>query len=328
MNLSAPVKISIVICTHNRCTLLRDTLASLEQLSVPEDLSWNLVVVDNNSSDQTKDVVESFAHSAVLQPKYAFESNPGLSHARNRGIAETSGSIIAFLDDDVIVAPDWLTEVVQGFEQYGAMCVSGRVLLHGNPQMPRWWDPDFNVAVGKFDRGTDVIEYKVGDTELIGIGANMSFRRVVFEKYGPFNTEMGRIGNQQRTGEETELVHKLRQNGDSVIHYPRALVYHCIPETRFSKHYLRRNAYHFGGWRYQTDSETPSKKLKFLGVPLWRYRAIVQAAGMIFWRTLLGQPAKAFVAERILFVHIGYFMAAQKASARESYDGRKFGAPA
>src|SRR5215469_2479676 len=102
--------ISVVICTHNRCKLLKDTLVSLAQMAKPEGLPWELLVVDNNSSDQTKEVVESFSGGCELKPQYVFERAPGLSHARNRGVKESRADIISFLDDDVIVASDWLAQ--------------------------------------------------------------------------------------------------------------------------------------------------------------------------------------------------------------------------
>jgi glycosyltransferase involved in cell wall biosynthesis len=315
--LSSLPKISVVICTYNRCNQLKDTLVSLAQLSVPDDLPWQLVVVDNNSSDETKEVVESFARIPRLNAKYVLERNAGLSHARNRGIAESQGEIISFLDDDVVVTSDWLAEIWKAFQQYGAMCVGGRVLLRGDPQMPSWWHQTFDVAVGKFDRGDGVILYENGDTALIGIGANMSFRRVVFERYGLFDAEMGRIGNRHTTGEETDLVLRLRRNNELAVYYPGAVVYHCISNDRFSKRYLRLNAYHFGRWRYLSESEAPSKSPKLLGVPLWMYRSVLATAGMTLALTLLGQNAKAFLQERRMLVYLGYFAAARKTGAIE-----------
>jgi len=322
-------KISVVVCTHNRCNMLRDTLVSLAEMSVPNNLPWELVVVDNNSTDETKKAVESFIRSSRLNAKYVLECNAGLSYARNRGIMESEGGVVSFLDDDVVVASDWLTEIWKAFEQFGAMCVGGRVLLHGAPQMPSWWHQGFDVAVGKFDRGDNIILYKNDDEELIGIGANMSFRRMIFEKYGLFDTEMGRIGNQQRTGEETELVLRLRRNNELAVYYPAAVVYHCVANDRFSKRYLRLNAYHFGGWRYLSDLEAPSKSFKILGVPLWMYRATLEAAGMMLCRFLLGRRAEAFIQERRVLVYLGYFMAARRTGrSKEPFRGRKSGAPA
>jgi glycosyltransferase involved in cell wall biosynthesis len=312
-------KISVVICTYNRCNKLKDTLVSLAQLSIPNDLPWELIVVDNNSSDETKSVVESFLPIPRLNAKYVLERNAGLSHARNRGVAESQGEVISFLDDDVIVTSDWLTEIWKAFQQYGAMCVGGRVLLYGNPQMPSWWHQTFNVAIGKFDRGDTVIRYKNADGELIGIGANMSFHRAVFEKYGLFDTEMGRIGKRHTTGEETDVVLRLGRNNELAIYYPRAVVYHCISNDRFSKRYLRLNAYNFGASRYVSESEVLSRGPTVLGVPLWMYRDMLAAAGMTFFLTLLRRRAEALVQERRMLGYLGYSAAAWR--SRETVTG-------
>jgi GT2 family glycosyltransferase len=299
-------------------------LVSLAQMRAPEDLTWELVVVDNNSSDETKGVVELFARSSQLNVKYVFEGAAGLSRARNRGVTESEGGIISFLDDDVVVAPDWLIEICRAFEQYGAMCVGGRVLLQGDPQMPSWWHKSFDVAIGKFDRGDNVVFCENGDGELTGIGANISFRRIVFEKYGLFDSEMGRIGNHQhRTGEETDLVLRLRRDNQSAVYYPGAVVYHCVSNDRFTKRYLRMNGYHFGRSRYRLESEALSKSSKFLGVPLWMYRFTLAAPLRMIYLTLLRRRTEVFLEEWRAFVYLGYFMAARQSErSKETFPGR------
>jgi glucosyl-dolichyl phosphate glucuronosyltransferase len=309
--LSSP-RISVVICTSNRCEKLRDTLASLARMSVRDDVLWELIVVDNNSSDRTKEVAQSFAGSSRLTLRYVFEPEPGLSHARNRGIAESRGEIVSFLDDDVIVAQDWLDEICRAFEKYGAACVGGRVLLWGNPKIPSWWHQSFDFAVGKFDRGDQVI-LDEKNPSLVGIGANISFQRSVFQKYGSFHTGMGRIGNQLKTGEESEFVLRLQRSKELAVYYPRAVVYHNFPSSRFSKRYLRRNSYHLGEWDYLCGADMSAKGPTLLGVPRWMYRSALEAAGMMLPLMLVGRRTDAFIQERRLLIFCGYFVAAQRA---------------
>jgi len=281
-------------------------------MGVPEDLQWELLVVDNNSSDETREVVESFSCGSQLRPRYVLENKSGLSHARNRGVKESLGDIVSFLDDDVVVATDWLAQIRLAFANYKAVCVGGRVLLRGNPEMPSWWHSSLDVPVGKFDRGEDVIFGETDDTQLIGIGANMSFRRATLEKYGLFDTEMGRIGKQQRTGEETDMVVRLRRNSELVIYYPSAVVYHCISSERFSKRYLRLNAYHFGMWRSVAERERLSEHFKLFGAPLWLYRATLGAAARTVALALSGRHVEAFLQERRALSYLGYWMAARR----------------
>src|SRR5712691_696604 len=100
--------ISLILCTHNRCESLARGLNSAAALTLPDSVPWEVLVVDNNSNDQTRKVVEEFCHQNPGRFRYLFEPQPGLSYARNAGIREARGDIIAFMDDDVIVEPTWL----------------------------------------------------------------------------------------------------------------------------------------------------------------------------------------------------------------------------
>jgi glucosyl-dolichyl phosphate glucuronosyltransferase len=304
-------KISVIICTHDRCFKLRDTLTSLAQMSAPQGRPWELIVVDNNSSDATKDVIQIFASGSPLNAKYVFEDAPGLSHARNRGVAESTGEIISFLDDDVVVDANWLTEIAKAFDQYEAACVGGRVLLWGNPRVPSWWHRDFDFVVGKFDRGDKVI-LEEKNPYRVGIGANISFRRSVFDKYGLFHTGMGRVGNQLKTGEETELVLRLQRGKELAIYYPSAVVYHNFPSERFSRKYLRRSSYYGGEWDYLCGWTASVPCPKLFDVPRWMYRSALESAAKMVSLQLLGRRTEAFIHERSILIFFGYFMAAQR----------------
>src|SRR5919109_2420377 len=103
--------ISVIVCTHNRAHRLEQTLNSLQQMTVPVDLAWELIIVDNNSNDNTKEVIDSFINKSSLHVKYVIERHQGISHARNMGIREARGHIIAFTDDDCIVDRYWITAI-------------------------------------------------------------------------------------------------------------------------------------------------------------------------------------------------------------------------
>src|SRR6266576_376499 len=120
------MRISLVICTYNRAFSLGRTLESLRQMSVPRDLEWELIVVDNNSTDNTRAVVQKFARTAGLTISYFFEAKQGLCHARNAGVANANGEVIAFTDDDVRVAPQWIRELAATFRQFDCIGVAGK----------------------------------------------------------------------------------------------------------------------------------------------------------------------------------------------------------
>jgi len=130
--------ISIVISTYNRCKILEEMLESLLQLDNSDNYIWEVIVVDNNSSDQTKDVVEHYIKKFNGKLKYTFEPQQGLNYARNRGLKEAQGDIITFTDDDVEVHHDWLENIWVCFSQQDCDAVGGRVLPVYPQETPQW----------------------------------------------------------------------------------------------------------------------------------------------------------------------------------------------
>jgi glucosyl-dolichyl phosphate glucuronosyltransferase len=311
MQTTSPL-ISVIICTYNRYESLARTLEGLAQLRVPPELMWELIIIDNNSSDQTLETVKSFmSRDAALRLKYVFEPVPGLSQARNRGIRESQGTILAFLDDDVIVARDWLIEVRNAFQQYDPACVGGRVLLRENSPRPSWWDAAYDGPVGKFDRGTSTIIYEESYEGLVGIGANIMFNRIAFEKYGLFRTDLGKKVNHLTSGEDSEMVQRLKKQKQRIIYYPNALVYHCPSAERFSKRYLRQHFHGLGQWNFVKELDGPNPCPRILGIPRWRYRLVLTD----LWKTVLlglrGRHTESFVYQLHFSFFLGYFKAAQ-----------------
>ena len=298
---------SVIICTHNRCEALARTLDSLSKMCVPTDLMWELLVIDNNSSDRTPEIIRSFmTPGATLPLKYFFEPVPGVSHARNRGVRESHGAIIAFVDDDVEVTRGWLREVRNAFQQYDPVCVGGRVLLQENSPRPPWWDKGvMDVSVGKFDRGTSVIVYEESDREFIGICANMMFKRIAFEKYGLFRTDMGKQPNRLNTGEETEMADRLRKQKELVIYHPDVQVYHYPSAERFSKRYLRQQAYSMGWWLFLVEMQGPQTP-RILGIPRWRYRSVLISIWRMVLLGLRGRHTDSFLQQNDVLLFFGY----------------------
>jgi len=301
--------ISVIVCTHNRSASLCKTLSSFLQ-AIPGRLSWELLVIDNDSTDDTRQVTRDFIAASKLNVRYVFEGKRGLSEARNRGIREAQGEVLTFIDDDVHVSTNYLQEVKNAFDELDPICVGGKVLLGESLPRPSWWDERCDGAVGKFDRGDSVIVGGRGDRELTGIGANMSFRRSVFEKYGPFRTDMGRKGAELTTGEDAEMFQRLRKQDERVIYYPRALVYHFPGQQRFSKPYLRRFYYRLGEWNFMRDLDLPARTVMIFGVPRWRYRVVLASLGRTGFHVILGRRREAFWQELNLRLSLGYFVAA------------------
>src|SRR6185503_13879751 len=130
--------ISVVVCTYNQASSLRLTLDALAAQVTPPDLAWEVVVVDNNSSDATARVVDAFAATARIRVRYLFVGRQGLSHARNTGLAHANGAVVAFTDDDVGPAPEWLASISIAMRESGADIMGGRILPAWDAPPPPW----------------------------------------------------------------------------------------------------------------------------------------------------------------------------------------------
>lgn len=227
--------ITVAICTYNRAEVLMQTLQSYKGIKLPNGVKVELLVVDNNSTDNTSVVVNDLI-KLDDSVRYTFEPNPGLSNARNTAIKVSNGNIIAFVDDDVFFHSDWLEVLVDVFER-NQECVSlgGKVLPHFEIAKPDWLPDDKLWIYG-------VTRY--GDIEIpleppnIPIGCNMAFRKQIFDKIGLFNVELGRIGNNLLSGEENAIFNEIADIGGLVLYSPDVIVYHRIPEYRLTERWV------------------------------------------------------------------------------------------
>jgi glucosyl-dolichyl phosphate glucuronosyltransferase len=243
------IKISLILCTYNRCQSLARPLESVAASTLPGSVNWEILVVDNNSHDQTRHVIEDFCRRYPGRFRYLFEPNQGLSHARNAGIVEARGEIIAFTDDDVTVDPVWLqnlTAPLQGSQFAGA---GGRIRAGHDFLPPRWM-----AISGPFNLGASLAQFDLGDQECVldkaPYGANMAFRKIMFEKYGGFRTDLGRRGKSLIGNEDTEFCERLMAAGERLCYVPSAVVNHPVYQERLKKKYFR--SYWFAHGRSMT----------------------------------------------------------------------------
>lgn len=215
---SQPLKIrmiSVIICTYNRSRLLEKTLNSVAQLRHPP-VPWELVIVENNCTDDTAQVVRRFAENPGLSVRYFSETKQGISHARNAGIRAARGDILAMTDDDVILDPQWLCDIHKTFDRFNCLGVGGRIVPLWMSQRPSWLEMDgprsLMRAVLAFDLGENSCELNDANPPF---GANMCFRRSAFEKYGLFRADLGRKYKSLMLGEDTEFCLRLLHSGRS-----------------------------------------------------------------------------------------------------------------
>lgn len=235
------MKVSVIICTLNRHRILESAILSMEKQTLKKDL-FELIVVDNGSVDQTKKMVESLM-GTIPNMRYVFESNKGLSNARNHGIRESSGDIVAFLDDDAIADSQWLEHLYSVYQidsEVGA--VGGKINVLWDHDRPSWVNDLFESYFGKFDLGEKRKQMIYPEYPY---GSNMSILRELIVEIGGFRTELGRKGKSLVAAEETDLFYRINSKKIRVIYEPKAIVYHRVLTERLSKTWgLRRSFSH------------------------------------------------------------------------------------
>lgn len=303
---------SIIIATYNRSAKLRRTLSDLDNLEIPPGVSMEIVVVDNASTDETKAAVEAFSASSATSVRYVFERQQGPAYARNRGVREARGEIVTFIDDDVLIPRQWLVEMRRAFEDYGAACVGGRVLVDPSIRMPAWWDERWQFVLSSFDLGNEPIVSTMQHplVELLGTGGNLSCRKSALERHGGMRTDIGRFGSRAGGGEDSELVWRLQRRGETVVYSPGAALYHSPQVERYTKRSLRSFFYHYGQTVCQQDMISPVKSKRIAGVPGWRCKRLFTDSLKALWRGAFGGRREASFQGMQLLWTCGYLAAA------------------
>lgn len=266
--------ISVILCTYNRCDSLVKVLESISEVKGSPNFTWELVIVDNNSKDQTEAVVKRFINAGGIHIRYLFESRQGKSFALNTGIEAAQGEILVFTDDDVTVHPDWLLEIKRIFDTYACMGVGGKIIPVLGSEIPSWLSLEgpFMGPLVAFDLGTEPCVLKKTP-----FGANMAFRKEAFRTYGLFRTDLGPIkGNPMGKGEDSELSSRLLAAGETMMYAPDAVVYHPAEQERMSKKYFTEWFFNLGR-ATMIRSGYPSERMVYcFGVPRYLFRIIFE----------------------------------------------------
>jgi glycosyltransferase involved in cell wall biosynthesis len=276
------MKISAVICTHNRASYLRRALASLIEPGLADD--QEVVVVNNACTDSTEEVVSAVAGHQV---RGVYEPRLGLSHARNAGWRQSRGEYVAYLDDDAVAGPGWLDRIVAAFQsiQPRPGCVGGQVL-------PRWEAPRPRWLADALVPGLTILDWPHGPRALPNVrreylvGANMAFPRKLLERFEGFTPRLDRVGKRLLSNGDIHLQMLITRAGYSCWYDPAITVHHHIPASRLAKSWFYR--------RYYSQGVSDAVMDRLLGVssPRQRYRyAYRHVRGLISslgpWRALL-----------------------------------------
>ena len=300
------MKISVVICTYRRPSLLAEALKSAvdQEFAVGE---YEVIVVDNNSKDETPKIVGQIQDATNVPVRYEVETKKGLSHARNCGIRQSRGGIIAFLDDDAVADRRWITEILHVYDKYPrAWAVGGKIepIWHG--KRPDWLIDHYLRWLSLLDLGPDLRPVNWNNRIDRIIGANCSFQKKAFEQLGPFRTELGRIGESLVGDEDTELQERIHSAGYDVYYSPRAIVKHHVPEDRISKSYFRKRSAGAG-----ETIALRSYRLKGLcglaRYTLWNFIMQFKETAMFLYYFITGNAKKKFEYDLYYFFLFGFY---------------------
>lgn len=230
--------ISVIVCTYNRDKYIYDVLKCIAENDFPYD-EYEIVAVDNNSTDNTAyEIRRLHSDYPAVNLKQVTEQSQGLSYARNRGILESGGDILAFLDDDAFTGRDYLSRLSATMSSHPDIdAFGGRIIPTFESGITPGWLCRWTYSwVSGLEMGDTMIQFRKN----YPIGANMGFRRKVFDRCGMFNTSLGRVGRNLAGGEEKDIFHRIQSAGFSIFYIPDIPVRHMIPDTRTSTDYIRR----------------------------------------------------------------------------------------
>ena len=258
------MKITVILCTYNRSQILGKALESVVASELPESVEWDVLVVDNNSTDRTREVIETFEKAYPGRVRYLFEPKQGKSNALNAGIRAAKGDILAFTDDDIVVAPTWLSNLTGVLDSGEWSSAGGRIGASNSFQCPPWLslqgEHNLGGVLGFFDLGD-----KAGASSEPFFGGNVAYRREVFGACGLYRTDLGRSGMSLLSSEDTEFSRRVNLAGGRLWYEPSAVVYHAVPDARLSKsHFL--NYFYFQGRSRIRES---ANRTDVYGVPRW-----------------------------------------------------------
>jgi glycosyltransferase involved in cell wall biosynthesis len=232
------VYVSVIVPTRNNCSSLRNTVVSLQKLGFPDD-RYEIIVIDNNSTDDTQHVVEECSKRGDKELIYFKESRAGLHNARHAGARIAKGEVLAYVDDDVTCDPNWLSELARPYADPKVGCVGGKILPQYETKEPAWAKcyPGFLSILDRADRITTINDAGIW-------GCNFSIRKSVFYDVGGFHPDaMPWPLIRYRGDGELGLLNKVIEKQYEVVYTPFAVVAHAIPKERVTLYYFKKRAF-------------------------------------------------------------------------------------
>lgn len=307
--------ISVIVCTYNRAHNIAECVAHLDRQRDLTGIQWEVLIVDNNSTDDTADVVRELQNRSTATIRYVFEPEQGLSAARNRGIADTDSPFLCFIDDDIRAEPQWLRAIFDGFRDRDADAVGGRILVQSSSPLPDWINDDMRGFLGHRDFGAE--PHDMDGINEFPFGGNMALSRRIIERVGGFDTRMGRKGEGTRReelfkGEETDYFRRVAAAGGKLVYAPQATVHHKILPHQLKKKFFRTIHFNAGYQHAQLDDK--AYRRTFRRVPVFLFRQTANAGWRYLCELVRSGPSAAFRQQ----MNVGYFCGMIVGYARRS----------
>ena len=283
--------LTAIICTYNRAKYIRPLLESIAANDFPKE-EYEILLVDNNCTDNTHEICEEFATSHPdVQFRYTTEPEQGLSAARNCGIKESRGDIIVYIDDDALVDSNYLRDYAEWFAAHPeTMACGGPIQPLYETSEPSWMTPYTRALLTAWmDYGDKVRPYPRG--RYPG-GGNAAYRKSVFEQIGLFNTALGRKGGNLMGSEEKDIFDKMHALNMQVLYLPTPVLHHIIPQTKLEEPYFDRLTLQMGiSERKRTLAISRSKYIHRIASELFKWCATIVLSCLY---TISFQPAKGW----------------------------------
>lgn len=233
--------ISYIICTYNRAEYLSKALEALAHQNYPDFNDFEIVIINNNSTDNTQQVVESFVQKyPKIKIVYALEEKQGLSNARNKAIEVSNADWLAFLDDDAYVHADYTLKLISFIKlNHNIKAMGGPILLDFESPKPGWYTHYLGSLFGYFK---PYEESRLFTKNFYPRGSNMIFHRTLFEKYGLFNPNLGRIGRNMMGSEEKDMFQRIFKGKEKVYYLHSAIIFHLVPDFRTKIDFIKKQS--------------------------------------------------------------------------------------
>jgi glycosyltransferase involved in cell wall biosynthesis len=295
-----PCAVSVVLSTRNRAHVLNPALENL--LTQTSDVTYEVIVVDNDSTDRTRSIISAHMPNSADRLRYVFEPRRGLSHARNAGIASAQADLVAFTDDDVRVSGNWVAIISKTFAAHPDIhCLGGRTLPVWPSAPPPWLTKEHWVgplALQDYGDAECVIDAR---RPRCLAGANFAFRKQIFDQVGLFSSDFPRA-------QDTEFLLRMYRAGYKSLYVPDMIVHAAVDPNRLTKAYHRR--WHSAIGRFNARmrfeeladpvlglrAEVPDL-MRIAGVPLFAVRQLGRELWQWLVNTARGREAEAFVHE-------------------------------